>query len=86
MGGSNRSDRLASKQEQNREARLKGIRRWVEYIQEQPPEEWGAQQNRLINTRLESAREAGLPVDHEQRIRSFATSASERQSDEGSDS
>ena len=86
MSDSNQFDRLASKQEQNREDRLEGIRRWVEYIQEQPPEEWGAQQNRLINTQLESAREAGLPVDHEQRVRSFAASASEGQSDERPDS
>ena len=86
MSDSNQFDRLASKQEQNREDRLEDIRRWVEYIQEQPPEEWGSQQNRLVNTQLESARETGLAVDHEQRVRSFAAGASEDLSDDESGS
>jgi hypothetical protein len=88
MPDSNPSDRdreaLAAKHERNREQRLEGVKRWVEYIREQPPEVWGAEQNRLIDSQLESARETGLSADHEQRVRAFATAATaefDRESD-----
>jgi hypothetical protein len=81
MSDSNLSDRLASKHEQNRQERLAGIRRWIEYMREQPPEVWGAQQNNLVNSQLESARETALPAEHEQRVRSFAAASSDPASD-----
>lgn len=81
MPGSNHSDRLAAKHEHNRQERLDGVKRWVEYIREQPPEVWGREQNRLVNTQLESARETNLSAEHEQRIREFAASASSATSD-----
>lgn len=61
MSDSNRSDRLAAKHDQNRQERLDGTRQWVEYMREQPPEVWGSQQNELVNSQLESARETALP-------------------------
>lgn len=82
MPDSNHSERLDDKHEQNRQERLAGIKRWVEYIREQPPEVWGVQQNRLVNSQLESARETGLSAEHEQRVQEFAAAA---QADSGTD-
>jgi hypothetical protein len=75
-------DALATKHERNREERLEGIVRWADYVREQPPDVWGPQQNRLVNSQLESARETGLSVEHERRVRAFAAAASEESGDE----
>lgn len=75
MPDSNRSNRLAEKHQRNHQERLAGIKRWVEYIREQPPDVWGAQQNRLVDSQLESARQSGLSVEHERRVQSFGDSA-----------
>jgi hypothetical protein len=71
---------LAAKHARNRQTRLEGIKRWVEYIQANPPEVWGPQQNELVDTQLESAREADLTAEHERRIKDFA----ERMTDDSS--
>jgi hypothetical protein len=47
---------------------MEAIRRWVEFIEEHPPEVWGPQQNRLIESQLQSARESGLDAEHYRRI------------------
>lgn len=72
MTDSKRSDSLAAKHERIRRERLDGIVQWVEYIREQPPDVWGPQQNRLVDSQLESARETGLSAEHERRVRAFA--------------
>ncbi|UIP00411.1 hypothetical protein Hbl1158_03335 [Halobaculum sp. CBA1158] len=72
MNDSDRFERLAEKHAQNRHARLEGVKRWVEYIQTHPPEEWGPQQNAVVNEQLRSARETGLSAEHEKRVRAFA--------------
>ena len=69
MNDSNESEELAAKREKNRRQRLQAIKRWARYIRENPPEKWGEQQNRLVNTQLESARASGLDADHYRRIR-----------------
>ena len=86
MTDSNPSDQLAAKHERIRRERLDGIVRWVEYIREQPPEVWGPQQNRLVDTQLESARQTGLSAEHERRIRAFAENVLGGTSDETSGS
>lgn len=68
MSDSNEPDALAVKHEQNREQRVEAVKRWVEYIREHPAEEWGEQQNRLVNSQLESARESGLDVEHRRQV------------------
>lgn len=83
MPDSNRSDRLDAKHEQNDRERLEGIRRWVEYIREQPPDVWGPQQNRLVDEQLKSARETGLSAEHERRVRAFAEEALDGTNDGG---
>ena len=69
MTDSDLRDKLDEKHERNRELRLDAIRRWVEFIEEHPPEVWGPQQNRLIESQLQSARESGLDAEHYQRVR-----------------
>lgn len=68
MPNSNPSKTLAARRERNREQRIEAVKRWVAYIQEQPPESWGDQQNRLVNSQLESARQTGLDADHYRRL------------------
>jgi hypothetical protein len=81
MSDSNPSEDLAAKGERNRQERIDGIKRWVEYIREHPPEVWGTQQNRVVNAQLESAREAGLSPEHIRRVRAFGEAASEAEDD-----
>jgi len=42
MNDSNAREHLDAKHERNREQRIEGIKRWVEYIESEPPETWGA--------------------------------------------
>lgn len=59
---------LAEKHRANREQRILSIKRWVRYLQDEPPEVWGPQQNRLINAQLRSARDTGLDAAHYRRV------------------
>lgn len=68
MTDSNTHDALDRKHERNREQRVRAIKRWVEYIREHEPEEWGEQQNRLVNSQLESARQSDIDVEHRLRV------------------
>lgn len=71
MRDSSRSDALDAKHRANRAARLEDVKRWVAYVREQPPEVWGAEQNRVVNAQLASARETDTSPEHEQRVRAF---------------
>ena len=68
MSDSNARDALEAKHERNRQQRLQGIKRWVAYIKTHDPEEWGAQQNRLIDSQLESARQSNVGVEQRRRV------------------
>ena len=68
MNDSNAREDLDAKHERNREQRVSGIKRWVEYIKTHSPDEWGEQQNRLVNSQLESARQSALSVEHRRRV------------------
>ena len=69
MTDSDLRDQLDEKHERDRELRLDAIRRWVEFIEEHPPEVWGPQQNKLVNSQLQSARESGLDAEHYRRVK-----------------
>lgn len=81
-------DPLADRREQNRRDGLESVYRWVEYIQNNPPEVWGPQQNRIVESQLESARETDLSVEHEREVRAFADEilGADGESDESLDS
>ena len=69
MSDSDELDALEAKHERNREQRIEAVKRWAEYIKDNPPEVWGPQQNKVVNAQLEAARESGLDADHYRRVR-----------------
>lgn len=64
--------------EQRQVARLEQVRRWAEYIQDEPPEVWGPQLNKLVNAQLEAARAASIDPGERERIRASARRLAER--------
>lgn len=72
MNDSNGPDNLDAKHERNREQRIEAIKRWVEYIESEPVEVWGPQQNAIVNGQLEAAQSADASVEHRQRVKSVA--------------
>lgn len=68
MNDSSERDALDEKREQNRQQRLRAIKRWVEYVETHDPVEWGAQQNRLVNSQLKSARQSDVDAEHRRRV------------------
>lgn len=72
MSDSNARNDLTAKHERNRELRIEGIKRWVEYIESEPAETWGPQQNAIVNDQLDAARSVETSADHRQRVRDIA--------------
>ena len=68
MNDSDAREALDAKRERNREQRLEAIKRWVEYVKTHDASEWGEQQNRLVDSQLESARQSGIDVEHRRRV------------------
>jgi len=68
MSDSNTRDELKAKHEQNRQQRVKSIKRWVEFIKTHDADEWGDQQNRLVDSQLESARQSNIDIEHRRRV------------------
>lgn len=68
-----------------RPPRYEQVFRWVEYINNNPPEVWGPQQNAVVNGQIESARAVDVTAEDRERIRSFAD-AELRREDEGDES
>jgi len=72
MSDSNTREHLDAKHERNREQRIEGIKRWVEYIESKPPETWGPQQNAVVNDQLDAAQSVGTSADHQQHVEDVA--------------
>lgn len=85
MTDSDPDDPLADRREQNRREGLAAVERWAEYIRTNPPEVWGPQQNRLVESQLESARRTGLSPAHEREVRAFADDVLGEGDSEGGD-
>lgn len=68
MSDSKERDALEAKHERNRQRRIDGIKRWVEYVKTHEPEQWGGQLNRLVDSQLESARQSEVDSEHRQRV------------------
>ena len=77
MNDSSAREDLDEKHEKRREQRIEAIKRWVEYIQENPPEVWGPQQNALINSQLEAARKSGISAEQYLRVERASEERSE---------
>jgi len=71
-----------------RPPRYEQVIRWAEYIKEHPPEEWGPQQNAVVNGQIESAQAVDVNADDKTRIREFANEVlrAEREEDERDES
>lgn len=74
MTDSSERESLADKHERNRAQRLEQIKRWVKYIDANPPETWGPQLNRLVNSQLESARDADISAEQYRQIKRISDS------------
>lgn len=85
MSDSNTPDYLDAKHERNREQRIEGIKRWVEYIKSEPPEKWGPQQNAVVNDQLDAAQSVQTSVSHKQHVQSIAAEIIEDSDDSGDD-
>ncbi|OSP05546.1 hypothetical protein B9H04_08830 [Halorubrum ezzemoulense DSM 17463] len=72
MSDSNAPEHLDAKHERNREHRIEGIKRWVEYIKSEPPETWGPQQNAVVNDQLDAAQSVQTSATHQQHVKDVA--------------
>jgi hypothetical protein len=86
MSDSNARERLDAKHERNREQRIKGIKRWVEYIRSEPPETWGPQQNAVVDDQLDAAQSAGTSASHQQHVEDVAAEILEARNESDADS
>ncbi|WP_198661994.1 hypothetical protein [Halorussus litoreus] len=68
MTDSNARDRLAEKHQKNRQQRVEAVKRWVRYVKKNPPEKWGEQQNRVIDSQLRAARESNVSAEQYRRV------------------
>ncbi|PGF17230.1 hypothetical protein CP556_14700 [Natrinema sp. CBA1119] len=86
MSDSNAPEHLDAKHERNREQRIEGIKRWVEYIKSEPPETWGPQQNAVVNDQLDAAQSVQTSASHQQHVKDVAEDILEEESNSGDDS
>ncbi|MFP8956447.1 hypothetical protein ACLI4Y_06945 [Natrialbaceae archaeon A-CW3] len=73
MSDSNVREHLDAKHERNREQRIEGIKRWIEYIRSEPPETWGPQQNAVVNGQLDAAQSVQTSASHQQHVKDVAS-------------
>jgi hypothetical protein len=86
MRDSNARDHLDAKHERNREQRIEGIKRWVEYIESEPPETWGPQQNAVVNDQLNAAQSVQTSASHQQHVKDVAAEILEVSDESDADS
>jgi hypothetical protein len=72
MSDWNAREHLNAMQERDREQRIEGIKRWVEYIESEPPETWGPQQNAVVDDQLEAAQSLRTSAAHHRRVKDVA--------------
>ena len=86
MNDSNAREHLDAKHERNREQRIEGIKRWVEYIKSEPPETWGPQQNAVVNDQLDAVQSVGTSASHQQHVKNVAAEILEATDESDADS
>lgn len=72
MTDSNVRELLDEKHADDRERRIEGIKRWVDYIRSEPPETWGPQQNSIVNDQLAAAQNVQMSAAHRQQVSDLA--------------
>lgn len=78
MRDSNVRERLDTKHQRNREQRIEGIKRWVEYIKSEPPKTWGPQQNAVVDDQLDAAQSVQTSASHQQHVKAVAAEIIEK--------
>lgn len=53
-------------------ARRERIVRWIEYIEEHPPEVWGPQQNAIVNSQLASRQAMSFDAELDRQVQEIA--------------
>ncbi len=86
MSDSNVREHLEAKHERDREQRIEGIKRWIEYIESEPPETWGPQQNAVVNGQLDAAQSVGTSASHQQHVKDVAAEILEMSDESDTDS
>jgi len=86
MSDSNARKHLDAKHERNREQRIEGIKRWVEYIKSESPETWGPQQNAVVNDQLDAAQRVQTSTSRQQHVKDVAAEILEVSDESNSDS
>jgi len=86
MSDSNTPEHLDVKHERNREQRIEGIKRWIEYIESEPPESWGPQQNAVVNGQLDAAQSVQTSASHQQHVKDVAAEILDASDNSGADS
>jgi hypothetical protein len=72
MSDSNTRERLDTKHQRDRERRIEAIKRWVEYIEAEPPETWGPQQNAIVNDQLDAAQHVESSASYQRKVKKVA--------------
>ena len=86
MSDSNTPEHLDAKHERNREHRIEGIKRWVDYIESEPPETWGPQQNAIVDDQLDAAQRVRTSAAHQQHVKDVAAAIIDGRDGSGEDS
>ena len=86
MSDSNAPEHLDAKHERNRQQRVEGIKRWVEYIKSESPETWGSQQNAVVNDQLDAAQSVQTSASHQQHVKDVAAEIIEASSESDAES
>jgi len=81
MSDSNVRERLDEKHEGDRERRVEGIKRWVEYIRNEPPSTWGPQQNAIVESQLTAARRVQTTASHQRHVADVAEAIRQERED-----
>lgn len=81
MTDSETPDQLDAKHDRNREQRIAAVKRWVSYIQSEPPEVWCPQQNAVVNGQRTAAQHVATSAAHQQHVADVAQEILEVQDD-----
>ncbi len=85
MRDSNVREHLEEKHERDRERRIEAIKRWVDYIETEPVETWGPQQNAVVDGQLEAAQHARTSAAHRQHLTDVADEIMDAKADADDD-
>ncbi|MDB2226393.1 hypothetical protein PM076_13560 [Halorubrum ezzemoulense] len=72
MSDSLKPDTLDAKHDGDWQQRITAIKRWVAYINAEPPETWGPQQNAVVNGQLTAAQHVATSAAHQQHVTAVA--------------